>query len=362
MTAGGVLLAINVVENMDASGLAPSFSFLLQEAGFDVSESLIPYDARDSYAKVILTGLINTLFVCAVSLVLANLVGLSVGLLSVGRSPLGRLLSQVYVEIFRNLPKILILLIIYVIGVNELPSVRNAVSVGHVHITNRSIYFPSVVPAAEHLLLIAATVTACLLSMLWHRRVVSYHERTGRRLPSLPVYIGLIVSLPAAAALVWQVPLEPSVPVLSGFDFTGGLRLSFQFVAVVLTLGLYHGAQIAEVLRGGIEAVPQGQRDAAAAIGLKPRQVTRLVVFPLVLRMVIPSLSNQYVNLAKNTSIAIAVGYSDLMSVAGTTINQTFRPLETMLITMGLYLALCVGMTSLLNRWNARLLAPMKGK
>ena len=164
-----------------------------------------------------------------------------------------------------------------------------------------------------------------------------------------------MLGLPALAALAFDVPLALSRPELRGFDFSGGGRLSLQFVVVAVTLGLYHGAQIGEVVRGGIAAVPKGQIEAAAALGLDRRRAMRLVVLPQVLRIVIPPLGNQYVNLVKNTSIAIAVGYSDLMSVTGTTINQTFRPLEMMLLTMALYLALCLGLTTALNRWNRSL-------
>ena len=175
--------------------------------------------------------------------------------------------------------------------------------------------------------------------------------------PSRPIALALSVAVPTVLAVALGAPLGLSWPALEGFSVKGGVALSIQFCTVAVALGLYHGAQIAEVLRGGIEAVPQGQIEAAAALGLKGGQTTRLVVVPQVLRTVVPPLNNQFANLLKNTSISIAVGYSDLMSVAGTAINQTFRPLETMLITMAIYLLLCLALTGALNHWSARIRA-----
>ena len=206
--------------------------------------------------------------------------------------------------------------------------------------------------------MLGAFLLGCALAYGWRRRAVAWQARTGQQRPVLAVVALCLLGPPVLALFFFDVPLPPSVPVLRGFDFQGGVRLSLQFLVVAVTLGLYHGAQIAEVIRGGIEAVPKGQTEAAAALGLKRRQIMRLLVLPQVLRIVLPPLGNQYVNLVKNTSIAIAVGYSDLMSVTGTIINQTFRPMEMMLITMTLYLGLCLGLTALLNHLNERLRAP----
>lgn len=355
-----VLLAVlvyNVFANMHAAGMVPGFGFLTQEAGFDVSESLIPFSSRDSYARVILTGLLNTLFLAAVSLLLANAVGLVVGLMSVSASLLGRLLAAAYVELFRNLPKLLILLVLYVAAVNGLPPVRQAISLGSVHISNRAINLPWIVPHWEQWVIVGALIVAIGLAVVWQRTVRAVHARTGQRPPALAGHIVLLVGIPTLAAVVWQVPLDVSLPQLENFDFAGGGRVSLQFMVIAITLALYHGAQIGEVIRGGIEAVPAGQIEAARALGLRPWIVTRQIVLPQVLRIVIPPLGNQYINLLKNTSVAIAIGYSDLMSVAGTIINQTFRPLEMMLITMTIYLALCLVLAALLERGNRALRA-----
>lgn len=356
--AAFALIAYNVHSNMLAAGIEPGFAFLTQQAGFDLSETLIPYGANDSYLRAILAGLANTIVVAVASLVIASLAGLLLGLLSVSKAPLARLFALAYVELFRNLPKILVLLVIFVAAVNGLPAIRQALVLGPFTISNRAIYLPWLSEDPRNTLwLIACLLLVPLLVWLWVRRVTRRQAIVGRRAPVWPVALALSIAVPAVLAVALGAPLDLSWPALEGFSVKGGVALSIQFCVVALALGLYHGAQIAEVLRGGIEAVPNGQIEAAAALGLKGGQTTRLVVVPQVLRTVVPPLNNQFANLLKNTSISIAVGYSDLMSVAGTAINQTFRPLETMLITMSIYLLLCLALTGALNHWSARIRA-----
>ncbi|AJY45878.1 amino acid ABC transporter permease [Martelella endophytica] len=348
------LIALNVLDNMHRAGLTPGFAFLGQRAGFDVSEALFSYSADSTYVRVILVGITNTLFLAAVSLILATAAGLLVGLASIAPSKALRLLAQAYVELFRNIPKLLILLVLYVAAVGGLPQVRQAFSVGPVHLSNRSVVIPLPVNDMALWLHIGGFLMSTLLVALLARRNRRLRERTGNAPQLLPVMIAIYILPPVVLALL-SMPLSWSVPVLSGFDFRGGARLTLQFMVIALTLGLYHGAQIAEVIRGGIEAIPKGQIEAARALGLSSLQVTRLIVLPQTLRIIVPPMNNQYVNLIKNTSIAIAVGYSDLMSVSGTIINQTFRPLEMMLVTMAIYLLICLGLTSALNRVSDRL-------
>ncbi|TYC60980.1 ABC transporter permease subunit [Rhodobacterales bacterium] len=356
LVLGIVVLAMwNILANMSAAGISPGFDFLWQEAGFDVSEALIPYQPSDSYARVILAGLLNTVFLASICLVVSTLVGVAFGLISVGPSPVGRAVAMAYVELFRNLPKLLVLLVLYVVAVNGLPHVRQAISLGPIYLSNRSVAFPVIIfgegawiPFAAALAVVA--IAACRKYL--RRRSAEAHDnsRTER-----VIIAAALVLLPVLTMLIFGVRIDVSVPELKGFDFSGGGRLSTQFLVIVMTLGLYHGAQIAEVVRGGLKAIPVGQTEAAAALGLKRRQTVRFVILPQVLRLILPPMNNQYVNLIKNTSIAIAVGYSDLMSVSGTIINQTFKPLEMMLITMGLYLGLCACLTTLTNRYHARL-------
>ncbi|MFJ6322144.1 MULTISPECIES: ABC transporter permease subunit [unclassified Rhizobium] len=358
IVAIGVSIAFNIQSNMAAAGIQPGFSFLVQQAGFDLSESLIPYDASESYLRAIAAGLVNTIAVAGASLVIASAVGLLFGLLSVSQARLARLLALAYVELFRNLPKILVLLVIFVVAVNGLPAIRQAFVIGPFTFSNRAIYLPWLRDDPRNMRwLLTCLLLIPSLIWLWIRQASRRQAMTGRRapVPSVAVFIAIAVS--AALAVVLAAPLGLSRPLLAGFSIKGGIAISIQFCTVAIALGLYHGAQIAEVLRGGIEAVPRGQIEAAAALGLKGGQTTRLVVVPQVLRTVVPPLNNQFANLLKNTSISIAVGYSDLMSVAGTTINQTFRPMETMLITMSIYLLLCLALTGTLNLWSAQISA-----
>ena len=357
LLAGLGALGANIFSNMQAAGVTPGYGFLAQTAGFDLSESLIPYTAGDSYGRVIAAGLLNTMFLALASLIMATLIGVLMGLVSVTPSPAGRWLAILYVELFRNLPKILVLLVLYVMVVRGLPPVRTALSLGPLHLSNRSLYVPVIEPDPGQFWLLVPLLASGLAAFLWVRRARRIKRTTGREIPVALVVIALMLGVPAVFALLAEVPLAVSVPNFVRFDYEGGGRLSVQFLVVLLTLGLYHGAQIAEVVRGGILAVPQGQIEAARALGLAPWPVTRFVVLPQVMRIVIPPMINQYVNLIKNTSIAIAVGYSDLMSVSGTIINQTFRPLEMMLITMTLYLVLCLVASSLMNRLNDSLRA-----
>ncbi|WP_108659649.1 ABC transporter permease subunit [Acuticoccus kandeliae] len=356
LVAAGTLV-FNIELNMRAAGMTPGYGFLAQTAGFDLNESLTAYRADDTYAQAILAGLVNTIVLAAAALVLATVLGVLMALVSVSSSPPGRALALVYVEVFRNLPKILVLLVLYVVAVQGLPPVREALSLGPVHLSNRSLYLPMIEPRRAQLWLLLP-VAACALGSAWiWMRARRVKRDTGREWPVAPLIVGTMLVGPALFAWAAQIPLPVSVPRLERFDYVGGARMSVQFVVVLVTLGIYHGAQIAEVVRGGILAIPSGQVDAARSLGLSPRQATRFVVLPQVLRIVIPPMINQYVNLIKNTSIAIAVGYSDLMSVSSTIINQTFRPLEIMLVTMALYLALCLIASTALNRLNDALRA-----
>ncbi len=345
----------NVITNMSLAGATPGFGFLWQNAGFDVSEALIPYSPENGYYRVIIVGLLNTLLLAVVSLVLATALGLLIGLMAVGPSPIGRIAASGYVEVFRNLPKLLILLILFVTAVNELPHVRSAVGFGGFYLSNRSLYFPTLVFTPQIWGVLASMGGAILLALLMQSRLKQHRIKTGKALPMLGACVPCVLLLPVLGAWVLDVQWVWSLPEFAGFDYKGGLRLSLQFIVIALTLGLYHGAQIGEVIRGGIEAVPSGQGEAAQALGLSRGQALRLIILPQVVRIILPSMSNQYVNLIKNTSVAIAVGYADLMSVAGTIINQSFRPLEMMLITMGMYLVICLSVTMMLNRMNERL-------
>ena len=349
------IIVQNVRANLAAVGIRIDFGFLSGEAGFDVNESLIAYSASDSYARVLLVGLLNTLQLSIVCIVAATLIGVVMGIIRAGNNWLGSRLALAYVELLRNLPKLLILLAVFIIMVNRLPVVRKAWNLfDGIYISNRAFYFPTLIWADRMSFVLVALFIWLVAAIFWTRHVHHHQDLTGKRLPVGWPMIGSLLAMLLLVSGLFNISYDFSTPILKGFDFIGGGRLSVQFVALAITLSIYHGGQITELVRGGIQSVSKSQLEAAHALGLRPGQITRLVVLPQALRMIIPPLGNQYLNLIKNTSIALAIGYSDLVSVMSTSINQTFRPIELMSITMMTYLAISLVVTALLNWFNAR--------
>jgi general L-amino acid transport system permease protein len=350
VTLLGWIIARNVSANLAAAGMEVDFSFLWQEAGFDVSQSLIGYSPRDSYARVLLVGALNTLIAAAVVLVLASLIGLVVGIAMTSSNWLVRTLAHFYVELLRNLPKLLILIALYVLMVRGLPHIRSAWTgpLG-IQLSNRGLFLPW--PTFdEGAGLLAATVMVWLAGgWIWARLARRRQELTGLRPPVLLPFVGAgafglwLLVMSGAVAIGW------STPVLRGFNVSGGMALSLQFTALVVALSVYHGGQIGAIVRGGIIATSTGQREAAYALGLNWFKTMRLIVLPQALRVITPPLGNQYSNLLKNTSIALAVGYSDLLSVVSTSINQTFRPIELMAIVALFFLVVNMLISAAVN-------------
>jgi len=351
--AAGYFAHLNVTRNLAASGVAIDFGFLTREAGFDVSEQLIAYTPKDSYARVLLVGLLNTLLLAATTLALSTAVGLAVGVALTSRNWLVRVLSRTYVEVLRNLPKLLIVLALYIAMVRGLPLVRAAWTLpGGALLANRGLYLPWPEIPVGGAVLAAISAVWAVATIVWARAVRRHQDLTGVRRPlALPSLLGLAVAL-AVANLTGAVDLHWSMPALKGFNIVGGAHLTVQFTALWVSLSVYHASQIAEIVRGGIVSVDKGQREAAAALGLRPGRVLRLIVLPQAIRVIVPPLGNQYLNLIKNTSIALAVGYSDLVGVMNTAVNQTFRPVELMLVVMGVFLAVNLTTAAALN-WFA---------
>lgn len=351
--AAGYFAHLNVTRNLAASGVAIDFGFLTREAGFDVSEQLIAYTPKDSYARVLLVGLFNTLLLAATTLVLSTAVGLAVGVALTSRNWLVRVLSRTYVEVLRNLPKLLIVLALYIAMVRGLPLVRAAWTLpGGALLANRGLYLPWPEIPVGGAVLAAIFAVWAVATVVWARAVRRHQDLTGVRRPlALPSFLGLAVAL-AVANLTGAVDLHWSIPALKGFNIVGGAHLTVQFTALWVSLSVYHASQIAEIVRGGIVSVDKGQREAAAALGLRPGRVLSLIVLPQAIRVIVPPLGNQYLNLIKNTSIALAVGYSDLVGVMNTAVNQTFRPVELMLVVMGVFLAVNLTTAAALN-WFA---------
>jgi len=351
----GYVLASNIEANLAKSNIVLSFDFLSGQAGFDISESLVPVSSTSSYGNVILAGVLNTLTLALCCIIGATVIGVLMGILRTSGHYLGERVAGFYIEITRNLPKLLILLALYLAMVTALPVVRESWSFfGLVQISNRAVYFP-VIEQGIGLYWVIAMLVIWPAALLIHGRVAHrIQERTGIRYPvvwPVSIFILAMIAVPATTGLI-EYPL--SWPVLKGFDFAGGGRISVQFLVLVLALSIYHGGQVAELVRGAIQSVPIGQFEAARASGLSFAQMTRLVILPQAVRAAVPSMGNQYLNITKNTSIALAVGYSDLVSVMTTSINQTFRPIELMTVSMGVYLGICLIVSWLVNIYNAR--------
>ncbi len=349
------LIVQNVRDNLADVGIRLSFGFLSGEAGFDVNESLIAYSASDSYARVLLVGFLNTLELSFFCIVGSTIIGVVMGIIRAGNNWLGTRLALAYVELLRNLPKLLILLAIFIVMINRLPTARQAWNFfDGIYISNRAFYYPKLIWNDGMVFVLTGILAWLLAAVLWNRFVKQHQDLTGRRFPVKWPVIGLFAITVFSISFILNIPYQFSIPVFKGFDFTGGSRLSVQFLSLAFTLSIYHGGQITELVRGGIQSVQKGQIEAAASLGLKPSQVTRFVILPQALRMIIPPMGNQYLNLIKNTSIALAIGYSDLVSVMSTSINQTFRPIELMSITMMTYLAISLLVTAFLNWFNFR--------
>jgi general L-amino acid transport system permease protein len=346
----------NVQANLHTAGINPSFSFLSANAGFDISESIISVSSSDSYARVLFAGFLNTLILSIVCILGATLIGVIVGILRTSSHWLGSAVAGFYIELVRNLPKLLILLALYLAVINSLPTIReNWVVFSHIHISNRSINFPIIEWGSGVIFLLILAPVWLIGLIIANRFSKKFQDRTGRNIPVfLPsVFIAFLFFLISLLLLGFNYSI--SYPTFQGFDFKGGGRLSIQFLVLWAALSIYHGGQVAELVRGAIEAVPRGQFEAAKASGLNYMQMMRLVILPQSVRIIIPSMGNQYLNISKNTSIALAVGYSDLVSVMTTSINQTFRPIEMMTITMLTYLCINLFVSAQLNRYNNRI-------
>jgi general L-amino acid transport system permease protein len=353
----GYELALNARGNLQAQGVASGLGFLDNTAGFSVSQSLIPYSETDSYGRVLVVGLLNTLLVAGIGIVLATMLGFVIGIARLSPNWLLARLAGGYVEVVRNLPLLFQILFWYLAVLGTLPGPRQSISIpGGAFLNNRGLIVPAPVAtegAAVVLLAAALALVATATLAVWSRR---RQERTGHRIAVLWPAVLLLVGLPLAAFAAAGYPIRLERPELRGFNFVGGLRLIPELVALLLALTTYTAAFIGEVVRAGILSVPRGQSEAALALGFRRGQVLRLVVVPQALRVVIPPLTNQYLNLTKNSSLAVAIGYPDLFAVfAGTTLNQTGQAIEIIGITMAIYLAISLVTSALMNWYNARI-------
>jgi general L-amino acid transport system permease protein len=348
--------ALNAYANLQAQKIATGFGFLENTAGFGIGQSLIPYSESDTYGRVFLVGLLNTLLVAGIGIVLATILGFLVGIARLSSNWLIARLAGAYVEVIRNLPLLFQILFWYLAVLGALPGPRQSLSLfGEFFLNNRGMFVPRPVfgSGTEYVLLAAVIGIGAVIALrVWARR---RQERTGEQFPVLSTALALIVGLPLLTAVAAGFPIGLEHPQLRGFNFVGGLRVSPEFVALLLALVTYTAAFIAEIVRAGILAVSRGQTEAAYSLGLRPGPTLRLVIVPQALRVIVPPLTSQYLNLTKNSSLAVAIGYPDLVAVfAGTTLNQTGQAIEIIAITMAVYLLISLVTSALMNWYNAR--------
>jgi general L-amino acid transport system permease protein len=352
----GYAFFTNARDNLAARHIASGFGFFEHTAGFGVNQALISYSETDTYGRVFIVGLLNTLLVAAVGIVFATVVGFMVGIARLSNNWLLARFAAAYVEVIRNLPLLFQILFWYLAVLGALPAPRRSISLFDVvFLSNRGIIVPRPMLGSGAGILIGSIVMA--IAMAFVLRIVAERRRsaTGHKSPSLPIRIGLIVAPPLVALAVWGVPITLEWPELRGFNFVGGDRIIPEFVALVVALIIYTASFIAEIVRAGLLAVPRGQVEAAYSLGLRPAPTLRLIVVPQALRVIIPPLTSQYLNLTKNSSLAVAIGYPDFFAVfAGTTLNQTGQAIEIIAITMGVYLAISLVTSLLMNWYNAR--------
>ncbi|HHF2917173.1 MULTISPECIES: amino acid ABC transporter permease [Vibrio] len=346
----------NALNNLDARGIATGFGFLNQEAGFGIGLTLIEYDETYSYGRTFIIGLLNTALVSVLGIILATVIGFTMGVARLSSNWLVSRLAAVYIETFRNIPLLLQIFFWYFAVLQALPSPRQSLSLGEAIFLNvRGLYFPAPEMEPGSGFVIAALIFGVIASLLINVWANNKQRLTGQQTPMGRIALGLVVGLPLIVYFLAGMPISLNYPELKGFNFQGGISIIPELAALLLALSVYTASFIAEIVRSGINAVSHGQTEAAMSLGLPRAKTLKLVVIPQALRIIIPPLTSQYLNLTKNSSLAMAIGYPDLVSVfAGTTLNQTGQAIEIIAMTMGVYLTLSLITSALMNLYNRK--------
>lgn len=346
----------NALSNLDARGIATGFDFLSQEAGFGIGLTLIEYDETFSYGRTFVIGLLNTALVSVLGIIVATFLGFFVGIARLSSNWLVSRIAAVYIEVFRNVPLLLQIFFWYFAVLQALPSPRQSLSLGEsIFLNVRGLYLPSPVFEEGSGIIFVALIAAVIASVVISIWASNKQKLTGQQTPVALISIGLVVGLPFIAYLLAGMPISTDYPELKGFNFRGGISILPELAALLIALSVYTASFIAEIVRSGINAVNHGQTEAAMALGLPRAKTLKLVVIPQALRIIIPPLTSQYLNLTKNSSLAMAIGYPDLVSVfAGTTLNQTGQAIEIIAMTMGVYLTLSLVTSALMNIYNRK--------
>jgi general L-amino acid transport system permease protein len=345
----------NAVHNLSVRRISTGFAFLGREAGMPIADSWLPYSPKDTYLRAFLVGIVNTLRVAVIGVVLATIVGTLVGIARLSANWLLSRLAAVYVEVLRDIPLLLQLLFWYVL-MQGLPAARMAYKpIEGVYLSNRGLMLPSVPLGGGQSWVLAVAALGAISFYLLRRRFIAQQMRDGRPRRAWPYGLLLIIALPAVVSWMLGVSWTIAMPELRGFNFVGGLTLAPEYFALLTALVTYTSAFIAEIVRSGIQAVPKGQWDAALALGLRRSFVLKKIILPQALRVIIPPMTSQYLNLTKNSSLAVAIGYQDIVSIANTTLNQTGQAIEAIALIMAVFLTISLGISLFMNWYNARI-------
>lgn len=356
-------LASNAISNLGQQGQDISYRFLNEPAGYDINQTLIDYTSRSTHLRASFVGVLNTLLVAILGCIAATVIGVVAGILRLSKNWLIAKFMSLYVEIFRNVPILIWILIIFSVMGKTLPASRSFRGENPEHsmwfdavaLTNQGLYIPSLVFEQGSFWLLLALCFSVVCVVVFSKYAKAHQMQTGHRLPVLRVNVLLLLLPPLLVFFLTGRPIGLDYPVLGRFNFQGGLQLRISFLALWFALSVYTAAFIAENVRAGILSVSKGQSEAAAALGLKPNRIMRLVVLPQALRVIIPPLISHYLNLTKNSSLAIAVGYMDITAtLGGITLNQTGRAIEAILLLMLFYLAISLSISFIMNIYNDR--------
>jgi general L-amino acid transport system permease protein len=347
----------NTIVNLERQNIASGFKFLNTTAGFGIIQTMVPYAEDSSYGRAFLVSLLNTILIAAIGIVLTTMLGFLIGIMRLSKNWVIRSIATVYVEVIRNIPLLLQIFFWYFAVLRSVPAPRNSVVfLDSFFVNNRGIYFPKPVFAEGSWVIGVAFLLGVIASIairIWARK---RQEATGEQFPIFLTALGLIIGLPLVVFLASGMPATLSYPELKGFNFVGGMVVIPEFSSLLLALVIYTASFIAEIVRAGILAVSHGQTEAAYSLGLRPGHTLRLVIIPQAMRVIIPPLTSQYLNLTKNSSLAVAIAYPDLVSVfAGTVLNQTGQAVEILGMTMAVYLTLSIVTSIFMNWYNARM-------
>ncbi len=344
----------NTLHNLEKRGIATGFGFLSQKSGFGILQSLIPFSEADSFGRVFLVGLVNTLLVSVLGVIFATIIGFTMGVARLSNNWLIAKIATVYVETFRNIPLLLQIFFWYFAVLRTLPGPKQSWAAGEIAFLNiRGLYLPQPIFGDGFGYVTLAFVLAIIVTFIINRWANKRQQDTGQQFNIWGVAFGLIIIVPALVFFAVGAPLTWDMPALRGFNFQGGMTIIPELTALLTALSIYTATFIAEAVRSGILAVNSGQTEAASALGLHRSKVLKLVVIPQALRVIIPQLTSQYLNLVKNSSLATAIGYPDLVAVfAGTTLNQTGQAIEIIAMTMGVYLFISLTISAFMNWYN----------